>query len=199
MGPRSRGGGQGGMPPRQRGRGGGPRGFSNRGEFGERGERTERPVGESGGLGQIDTWNPIGQEQQDQRQRHHKLQNKDAFDNAGNWGDDFPTAEDWDNDEYTSLSQSSAVGKSSPQLPALSKASLFCSLWCLCLWSCCSCPMGFQVSIWPSPPLSPTGLSVLSPLSPNSPLLLNPLGPPPLPLCLGGMPPCPPPLDLGPM
>ena len=24
-----------------------------------------------------------------------------AFDNAGNWGDDFPTAEDWDNDEYT--------------------------------------------------------------------------------------------------
>merc|ERR1719470_745659 len=68
MGPRSRGGGQGGMPPRQRGRGGGPRGFSNRGEFGERGERAERPAGESGGLGQIDTWNPIGQEQQDQRQ-----------------------------------------------------------------------------------------------------------------------------------
>lgn len=101
MGPRSRGGGQGGMPPRQRGRGGGPRGFSNRGEFGERGERAERPAAESGGLGQIDTWNPIGQEQQDQRQRHHKLQNKDAFDNAGNWGDDFPTAEDWDNDEYT--------------------------------------------------------------------------------------------------
>ena len=27
--------------------------------------------------------------------------NKDAFDNAGNWGDDFPAAEDWDNDEYT--------------------------------------------------------------------------------------------------
>jgi len=100
MGPRSRGGGQGGMPPRQRGRGGGPRGFNNRGEFGERGERAERPVGESGGLGQIDTWNPIGPEQGDQRQRH-KLQNKDAFDNAGNWGDDFPTAEDWDNDEYT--------------------------------------------------------------------------------------------------
>merc|ERR1719392_297416 len=61
----------------------------------------QRPAGETGGLGQIDTWNPIGQEQQDQRQRHHKLQNKDAFDNAGNWGDDFPTAEDWDNDEYT--------------------------------------------------------------------------------------------------
>merc|ERR1711970_1157447 len=57
-------------------------------------------MGESGGLGQIDTWNPIGSDQGDQRQRH-KLQNKDAFDNAGNWGDDFPTAEDWDNDEYT--------------------------------------------------------------------------------------------------
>eukprot|EP00095_Tigriopus_kingsejongensis_P005358 maker-scaffold34_size539781-snap-gene-2.9 protein:Tk05358 transcript:maker-scaffold34_size539781-snap-gene-2.9-mRNA-1 annotation:"protein lingerer-like" len=27
--------------------------------------------------------------------------NKDAFDNAGNWGDDFPVAEDWVNEEYT--------------------------------------------------------------------------------------------------
>ena len=26
---------------------------------------------------------------------------KDAFDNAGNWGDDFPPADDWDNEEYT--------------------------------------------------------------------------------------------------
>jgi len=26
---------------------------------------------------------------------------KDAFDNAGNWGDDFPQADDWDNEEYT--------------------------------------------------------------------------------------------------
>ena len=26
---------------------------------------------------------------------------KDAFDNAGNWGDDFPAADDWDNEEYT--------------------------------------------------------------------------------------------------
>merc|ERR1719411_1274075 len=48
-------------------------------------------------MNQIDTWNPIGSEQQDQRRRN----NKDAFDNAGNWGDDFPAAEDWDNDEYT--------------------------------------------------------------------------------------------------
>ena len=23
---------------------------------------------------------------------------KDAFDNAGNWGDDFPQADDWDNE-----------------------------------------------------------------------------------------------------
>lgn len=26
---------------------------------------------------------------------------RDAFDNAGNWGDDFPQADDWDNEEYT--------------------------------------------------------------------------------------------------
>ena len=26
---------------------------------------------------------------------------KDAFDNAGNWGDDFPNADEWDNEEYT--------------------------------------------------------------------------------------------------
>ena len=26
---------------------------------------------------------------------------QDAFDNAGNWGDDFPAADDWDNEEYT--------------------------------------------------------------------------------------------------
>lgn len=26
---------------------------------------------------------------------------KDAFENAGNWGDDFPQADDWDNEEYT--------------------------------------------------------------------------------------------------
>ena len=26
---------------------------------------------------------------------------KDPFDNAGNWGDDFPQADDWDNEEYT--------------------------------------------------------------------------------------------------
>jgi hypothetical protein len=56
------------------------------------------------------------------------MSNRDAFDNAGNWGDDFPAAEDWDNDEYTgSLSDSkvftpsgstgkSAVGE--PVIPA---------------------------------------------------------------------------------
>jgi len=94
LGSRSRGGGHVGLAPRQRGRGG-PRGAG-----GPRADFAERGGGGGEGLGQIDTWNPIGSEKQekhDQRLRH----NKDAFDNAGNWGDDFPAAEDWDNDEYT--------------------------------------------------------------------------------------------------
>jgi len=95
MGPRGRGGhiGSGG-PPRgeRRGGRGGPRGGGHRPDFDSRGGQS------SEGLGQIDTWNPIGAEkEQNQRMRN----NKDAFDNAGNWGDDFPAAEDWDNDEYT--------------------------------------------------------------------------------------------------
>ena len=72
-----------GLAPRQRGRGG-PRGAG-----GPRTDFAERGGGPAEGLGQIDTWNPIGsekQEKQDQRLRH----NKDAFENAGNWGDDFP-------------------------------------------------------------------------------------------------------------
>lgn len=73
---------------RRGGRGGGPRGGGHRPDQERGGE----------GLGQIDTWNPIGSEQQEQQRRRN---NKDAFDNAGNWGDDFPAAEDWDNDEYT--------------------------------------------------------------------------------------------------
>ena len=83
LGPRSRGGGHVGLAPRQRGRGG-PRGAG-----GPRADFAERGGGPAEGLGQIDTWNPIGsekQEKQDQRLRH----NKDAFENAGNWGDDFP-------------------------------------------------------------------------------------------------------------
>ena len=95
LGPRGRGGhiGSGG-PPRgeRRGGRGGPRGGGHRPDFDSRGGQS------SEGLGQIDTWNPIGAEkEQNQRMRN----NKDAFDNAGNWGDDFPAAEDWDNDEYT--------------------------------------------------------------------------------------------------
>ena len=83
LGPRSRGGGHVGLAPRQRGRGG-PRVAG-----GPRGDYAERGGGAGEGLGQIDTWNPIGsekQEKQDQRLRH----NKDAFDAPGNWGDDFP-------------------------------------------------------------------------------------------------------------
>ena len=83
LGPRSRGGGHVGLATRQRGRGG-PRGAG-----GPRTDFAERGGGPAEGLGQIDTWNPIGsekQEKQDQRLRH----NKDAFENAGNWGDDFP-------------------------------------------------------------------------------------------------------------
>jgi len=83
LGPRSRGGGHVGLATRQRGRGG-PRGAG-----GPRTDFVERGGAPAEGLGQIDTWNPIGsekQEKQDQRLRH----NKDAFENAGNWGDDFP-------------------------------------------------------------------------------------------------------------
>jgi len=120
MGPRSRGGANGAQRGHQRGRGaGGPRGYNSRGnEFGERTD--QRPPMDTGGFGQIDTWNPMGntsegdQNRQQQapgqqlQQRHPKMNSsKDAFDNAGNWGDDFPAAEDWDNDEYTgSLTES---------------------------------------------------------------------------------------------
>merc|ERR1719411_333345 len=67
-------------------------------------------------MNQIDTWNPIGSEQQDQRLRN----NKDAFDNAGNWGDDFPAADDWDNEEYTgSLADSKVFTPSSASAKAV--------------------------------------------------------------------------------
>lgn len=52
---------------------------------------------DSGPFGQMDTWNPAGEDTNGKS----KSSSKDAFDNAGNWGDDFPAAEDWDNDEYT--------------------------------------------------------------------------------------------------
>ena len=90
MGARGRGGHVGMAPRGQRpGRGGGPRGGG-----------PGRPSGD-GPIGQIDTWNPIGSEKQQDERQQRMRNNKDAFDNAGNWGDDFPAAEDWDNDEYT--------------------------------------------------------------------------------------------------
>ena len=121
-------GGRGGAVGGQRGgRGGGPRGFSERGPMDSRVvERREPlpggpevPAPGSQSFGQMETWGDspgsVGQQppqgpgpvQQpgapgaEQRQRGPRPNNKDAFDNAGNWGDDFPAAEDWDNDEYT--------------------------------------------------------------------------------------------------
>lgn len=116
-GARSRGGGSSGMPPRQRGRGGGPRQFSGGPDRG--GVGGGAGMGSSGGggvgmvgsglpdagpFGQMDTWNPVGDEGASAAAggaRRGKISSRDAFDNAGNWGDDFPAAEDWDNDEYT--------------------------------------------------------------------------------------------------
>lgn len=102
---RGRGGGRGargsrgGMGMRQRGRGAGPRQFGPGG--GDAGRIGGGPVvPDSGPFGQIDTWNPVPEENANSVRRG-KMSNRDAFDNAGNWGDDFPTAEDWDNDEYT--------------------------------------------------------------------------------------------------
>merc|ERR1719510_2624867 len=84
LGPRSRGGGHVGLAPRQRGRGG-PRGAG-----GPRADFAERGGGPGEGLGQIDTWNPIGSEKAEKADQRLSRHNKDAFENAGNWGDDFP-------------------------------------------------------------------------------------------------------------
>ena len=79
------------------------------------------PSSNTGGFqGSIDTWNPnpageqttsTGDRGSDHRGgrsgrgsrggRGGGSSGKDAFDNAGNWGDDFPQADDWDNEEYT--------------------------------------------------------------------------------------------------
>jgi len=143
MGPRSRGGGGVGM--RQRGRGGGPggprgdRGHYNArsGDFSDMGDVRQSQQPESqGGFGQIDTWNPMGgssetegggraqkQGHQAQRGQNRQMNNsKDAFDNAGNWGDDFPPAEDWDNDEYTGSLTESKVFTPSGASSAAGKA-----------------------------------------------------------------------------
>jgi len=113
------------------GRGAGARGFSERGGLDSRvverrepqpGAPCEPRQGEQG-FGQIETWHPVGGAspgggapapgpvqqpgapgapgEGPPRPRPRPGSNKDAFDNAGNWGDDFPAAEDWDNDEYT--------------------------------------------------------------------------------------------------
>lgn len=119
-----RGGRRGDQPPRRGGRGGGggrSGGFSSRqqsntGSGGTGGSSS----GPSGFQGSIDTWNNPNDTQTTSgdrssetgagsggRGRSHRggrggsQTGKDAFDNAGNWGDDFPQADDWDNEEYT--------------------------------------------------------------------------------------------------
>lgn len=119
------------MGSQRGGRGAGARGFSERGGLDSRVvERREPQPGAPGeprqgeqGFGQIETWHPVGggspgggapapgpvqqpgapgaPGEGPPRPRPRPGSNKDAFDNAGNWGDDFPAAEDWDNDEYT--------------------------------------------------------------------------------------------------
>jgi hypothetical protein len=93
-----RGGGTGGGPGREQG----PTGLGN-GGLGQ----DSAIVGFSGA---IDTWNPGptndgssggGGSRDGQRRPRGGPNSKDAFDNAGNWGDDFPAADDWDNEEYT--------------------------------------------------------------------------------------------------
>jgi len=122
-------GGRGPVGGQRGGRGGGPRGFSDRGPVDPRvverregggggaGCQSESRGGESS-FGQMETWNPVGEVSSgsgpqgpgpvqqpgtgtDLQRQRSRPSNKDAFDNAGNWGDDFPAAEDWDNDEYT--------------------------------------------------------------------------------------------------
>jgi hypothetical protein len=98
----SRGGGSigGGLPPRQRGRGGGPRQYSGP----DRGERGGGGVGgagvvtsgtsDAGPFGQMDTWNPVGEEggaaNSSAGGRRGKISSRDAFDNAGTGSDLLP-------------------------------------------------------------------------------------------------------------
>ncbi|XP_040581218.1 uncharacterized protein lig isoform X2 [Lepeophtheirus salmonis] len=101
-----------GQPPRRGGGGrGGDRGGRNNHNYQPRYDRSNQ--GNSGGhsgnqggssqafSGSIDTWNPSGENSEQTTSKKSRNNNKDAFDNAGNWGDDFPAAEDWDNEEYT--------------------------------------------------------------------------------------------------
>ena len=107
---------RGDQPPRRGGRGGGNRNFSSRQQSGQ--PHGGSMSSNSGGFqGSIDTWNNPGETQSSSAGNERESQRggrggrrggrgggpggKDAFDNAGNWGDDFPQADDWDNEEYT--------------------------------------------------------------------------------------------------
>lgn len=108
---------RGDQPPRRGGRGGGNRNFSSRQQSGQpHGNSMSSNTG--GFQGSIDTWNNPGEQTSSsgaEREGHRGGRSgrggrggrgggpggKDAFDNAGNWGDDFPQADDWDNEEYT--------------------------------------------------------------------------------------------------
>merc|ERR1719400_1618798 len=117
MGRRGRGGGvggrggdrsfQGGRGRRGGGTGGGPGRDQPQSGLGNGGLAQDSAV--VGFSGSIDTWNPGpsndgstgGGGSRDGQRRSRGQNSKDAFDNAGNWGDDFPAADDWDNEEYT--------------------------------------------------------------------------------------------------
>merc|ERR1712223_413342 len=101
---------RGGMPRRGRGgggTGGGPGRDQAQSGLGNGGLAQDSAV--VGFSGSIDTWNPGpsndgstgGGGSRDGQRRSRGQNSKDAFDNAGNWGDDFPAADDWDNEEYT--------------------------------------------------------------------------------------------------
>ena len=117
---RGRGGGVGGRGGDRSFQGG--RGRRGGGSGGGPGREQGQPGLGNGGIGQdsavvgfsgsIDTWNPGpsndgssggGGSRDGQRRTRGGNNSKDAFDNAGNWGDDFPAADDWDNEEYTGI------------------------------------------------------------------------------------------------
>lgn len=128
---------RGDLPPRRGGRGGGGAGrggFSGRqAPGGPNGVPKDGPGrGDGGFQGSIDTWNNPGEQGGERaseaggtgpgpsnRPRRGGPRgghgSKDAFDNAGNWGDDFPQADDWDNEEYTGSLADTKVFTSSQQ------------------------------------------------------------------------------------
>ena len=77
---------------------------TSRGDRGDRGSRDVGGSGGDGGGGGGGTGGPRGERPHrggGRGGRGGSQSGKDAFDNAGNWGDDFPQADDWDNEEYT--------------------------------------------------------------------------------------------------